>query len=124
MPPTFAGLTVNTQRKGNAGYILFELAESQVVVASLEDQPNRVQIEYGDGYAKIGMRDRYTIRMLRQEFCALIGYDWSLYDSLAYKRLIDGTIRHHTVTDYAAIQSEVEYNVMFDLPERIQIEVG
>jgi hypothetical protein len=92
MPPTLDEIEVHTQRKGDGGYVKFELESS--MAASMEGQPNIVKLEYRSGYALIGTSDRYTIRMLNQEFCALMGDDWSLYASISYKRLTDGTIVH------------------------------
>jgi hypothetical protein len=66
MPPNFEGLEVHADKRGNGGYIRFELEGS--MAASMRDQPNMVPIEYDSGYARIGMGARYTIRMLKDEF--------------------------------------------------------
>jgi hypothetical protein len=90
----------------------------------MSDQPNMVQIEYESGYARLGMGDRYTIRMLKHEFCALIGDDWSLYPALAYRRVTDGSIFHHSISEYDEIRSAVANNLPFDLPEKYQEDAG
>jgi hypothetical protein len=122
MPPTFEGIEAHTERKGDGGYIRFELEES--TAAYMSDQPNAVQLEYGSRYARIGMGDTYTIRMLKNEFGAVIGDDWSLYPSLSHRRRTDGTILHHTVTDVTEIKGAVEKDLLFDLPERYQEDAG
>jgi hypothetical protein len=122
MPETVADLEVHADRRGNGGYILFEIENS--CAASMLSQPNRVQIEYGPGYARIGMGCRYTIAMLCQEFCALIGNDWSLHPGLAYQRLTHTTIRHHMVSEYSEITTAVTNNLIFELPEKHLEEAG
>jgi hypothetical protein len=83
-----------------------------------------VQIEYESGYARIGMGDTYTITMLKNEFCALIGDDWGICPSLAYRRLLDGTIRHHTTKKFEEVKDALAINIGFDLPPKIQTEVA
>jgi hypothetical protein len=97
MPATCQGIEIQTQRKGHGGYIKFTHEEN--LAASMENQQNIVGLEYGSGYALVGMSDRYTIRLLGQEFCALIGDGWSLYPSVSYQRLMDGTVVRETVAD-------------------------
>jgi hypothetical protein len=97
MPTSFQNLSVITRRNGKAGYILFEPLDS--VAGELTDMPVRVQIEYRNGYAKFGMGEAYSLRMLAQEFWALTHNEWSLYPKGSCRREIDGTIVHETVTD-------------------------
>jgi hypothetical protein len=70
------------------------------------------------------MGDKYTITMLKNEFCALIGDDWSIYPSLAYRKLLDGTIRSHTTKVFDEVKDAPALNIGFDLPDKIQTEVG
>jgi hypothetical protein len=86
--------------------------------------PSIVQLEYRSGYARIGMGGGYTIQMLGQKFFALVRDDWSLYPGLAYRRLIDGTILHHTVSEYGEISEAVTNDLLFELPERTQKDAG
>jgi hypothetical protein len=116
------GLEVKTQRKGDGGYIQFTHEENSA--QDMEDQPNRVKLEYGSGYALVGMSDRYTIRMLSQEFCMLIGEDRSIYPSIRYQRLTDGTVVHKTVSDWRETEGLVGMDIMLDFPARIQEDAG
>jgi hypothetical protein len=122
MPPTFDGLEVQTMRTGESGCILF-IPEGSMA-ESMRGQPHIVQIEYGSGYARIGMGDTYTISMLKNEFCALIGDDWSLYPGLAYRRLMDGTVQHYAVSNYDEISGAVANHLMFELPGKFQEDSG
>jgi hypothetical protein len=65
------------------------------------------------------MGDSYTITMLKNEFCALIGDDWGLYPALAYRRLADGSVRHHTMVNFDEIKNAIAYNIGFELLEKI-----
>jgi hypothetical protein len=116
MHPTFTGLEVQTRRAGDGGYIWFVPEES--FADSMKDRPNLGQIEYGSGYARVGMGDTYTISMLKNEFCALIGDDWSLYSGLAYRRL------HHSVSDHEEIRGAAESHLMFEFPDKFQEDFG
>jgi hypothetical protein len=58
------------------------------LAGNMKDMPVRVQIEYHYGYAKLGMGEGYTQRMLAQEFSALAHNDWNFF-----ARTIDGIIR-------------------------------
>jgi hypothetical protein len=69
MPVSLEGLSVKAYRDGKAGYILFELLDNMAM--SLTDMPCRAQIEYEYGYARLGIGDRYILRMLAQEFWVL-----------------------------------------------------
>lgn len=122
MPSVFEEIEVTTERTGKSGRILFSLETS--MSSTIQSMPNMVQIEYGDGDARIGMGERYTITMLNNELCAVIGDDWGIYPSLAYRRLLDGTVRHHTTANYDEISGAVEHNIMFELPEKIQEDAG
>jgi hypothetical protein len=82
MPVTFTGLSVKAYRDGRSGYTLHEPLDSPAV--NLTGQPVRIQIEYEYGFAKLGMGDRYTLRMLAQEFWALTRNDWSLYPGVGF----------------------------------------
>jgi hypothetical protein len=91
----------------------------------LEDQPNKIKLIYGSGYALFGMGDRYTIRMLAGEFLTLIGAeDWSICPSVSYERLMDGTIVCQTVTDWREIEGLITNDIMLNLPERYQEDAG
>jgi hypothetical protein len=122
MPPAFTGLEAQTWRTGDSGRILFTPEES--FAESMKDQTSMVQIEYGSGYARFGMDDTYTIAVLNDEFCALMGDDWSIYPGLAYRRLVDGTVQHHSVSDYEQIRAAVDSHLMFELPQKIQEDFG
>jgi hypothetical protein len=122
MPLTFEGIEVLTERTGHSGRILFSLETS--MGSTVQSMPNMVQIEYGSGYARIGMGDKYTITMLKNEFCVLSGDDWAICPSLAFRRLLDGTVRHHTTTKFDEVKDALALNIGFDLPEKIQTEVG
>jgi Na+-transporting NADH:ubiquinone oxidoreductase subunit NqrF len=118
----FEGIEVTTERTGKNGRVLFSLDTS--IGRSIISMPNMVQIEYGEGYARIGIGDSYTITMLKMEFCALIGDDWGLYPALAYRRLTDETVRHHTMANFHEIRNAIEYNIRFELPKKIQEDAG
>jgi hypothetical protein len=105
MPPEFEGIEVTTERTGKNGRILFSLETS--MESPIISMPNVLQIEYGEGYARIGMGDNCTIAMLKNEFCALIGDDWGLYPEPAYRRLTDGTVRHHTTRIFDEIKNAI-----------------
>jgi hypothetical protein len=64
------------------------------------------------------------IRTLGQEFVALIGDDWSLYPSISYKGLTDGTVVHQSVTDFKEIEGSVANDLIFDVPERYGEDAG
>jgi hypothetical protein len=98
MPETFTDLSVRAYRDGKSGYVLYEPLES--LAGNLTDMPVRVQIEYHYDFAKLGMGEGYTQRMIAQEFWALTHNDWNLYPGIGFARLIDRTIRHNT-TSYA-----------------------
>jgi hypothetical protein len=69
MPDTFTNLSVRTYRYGNAGYIPYEPLDS--FAGNLTDMPVRVHVEYDYGYAKFGMGEGHTLRMIAQEFWKL-----------------------------------------------------
>jgi hypothetical protein len=120
MPETFEGIEVHAQRWGNGGYIKFTHQDN--LAASMDNQPNIVQLVYGTGYGMFGMSDMYTIGMLAGEFLALIGPDyWSIYPSVSYERLTDATVVHQTVTDWREIEGLITYDIMLDLRERKSI---
>jgi hypothetical protein len=79
-----------------------------------------VKLEYGPGYALVGMSDNYSMRMLGQEFCAHMGEDRGLYPSISYRRETDDTVVHQTATDW----HEESLYYMLDLPERYQEDAG
>jgi hypothetical protein len=122
MPPMFECIEVSTERTGPNGRILFSLDTS--MVSTVQSMPNMVQIEYGSGYARVGMGDKYTIAMLKNEFYALIGDEWAVYPSLAYRRLRDETVRHHITTKFDEVKDALALNIGFDLPDKIQTDVG
>jgi hypothetical protein len=62
--------------------------------------------------------------MLKNEFCAPIGDEWSLYSGLPYRRLVDGTVQHHTVSSCDEISGAVANHLMFELPEKFQEDFG
>jgi hypothetical protein len=62
MPDTFQNLSVRTYKDAKAGYILYEPLDS--LADNLTDIPVKAQIEYHNGYAKLGMGDLYWLRML------------------------------------------------------------
>jgi hypothetical protein len=105
-----------------SSYVKFELESS--LAENMESQPNSVKLEYGSGYPLIWMSDRHTTLMLRQEFCALVENDWSVYPSISHRRLTDATVVHRTVTDFHEIEGSVANDLMFDLPERYQEDAG
>jgi hypothetical protein len=122
MPPLFEGIEVTTERTGKNGRILFSLETS--MGSPMISVPNMVQIEYGEGYARIGMGDSYTITMLKNEFCALIGDDWGLYPQPEYRRLTDGTVRHHTARNFDEMKNAIMYSIGFEPLEKIQEDAG
>jgi hypothetical protein len=94
------------------------------MAANIEGQPNMVQLEYGTGHGKIGLSDRCTIRMLKNEFFALIGDDWSIYPSISYSRLTDGSVLHRTVGNFAEVEGAIANDLMFELPGKFQEDGG
>jgi hypothetical protein len=94
MPEIFEGLSVITNRNGKAGHILFTLIDS--FASSLRDQPVEVEVEYRWGYARLGMGDSYTLRMLAMELWALTHNDWRINPEPAYQTRADGTVCHKT----------------------------
>jgi hypothetical protein len=92
MPETFKGLSVTTYRTGEAGYILFTLLNS--FADSLRDQPVKVEVNYHWSYTRIGMGDRYTLRMLATELWTLTRNDWQVYPRSARETRADGTVVH------------------------------
>jgi hypothetical protein len=122
MPETLENMSVRAYRDGKAGYILFEPEDS--LAEDLKAMPVRVKIEYDYGYAKFGMGDRYTLRMLAQEFWALTQNSWELYPGVSVSREIDGTIRRGTTTDAIRFNNSLSSDVMVDPPVRIQEDQG
>jgi hypothetical protein len=94
MPTQFEGLSMITSRNGKEGRILFTLLDS--FGSSLKDQPVKVEVEYQRGFTRIGMGDRYTLRMLVTELWALTQNRWGIYPGPAYQTRADGTACHRT----------------------------
>jgi hypothetical protein len=94
MPEMFEEMSVVTRRNGKASYILFTLLNS--FANSLRDQPVKVEVEYHGGYTRIGMGDRYTLRMLATELWKLTRNDSEVYPDLPYQTRADGTVCHST----------------------------
>jgi hypothetical protein len=96
MPEAFENLSVVTYRTGNAGYILFTLFDS--FADSLRNQPTKVEVCYQWGYTRIGMGDRYTLRMLAMELWTLTRNDWQVYPRAANQTRADNTVCHESTT--------------------------
>jgi hypothetical protein len=92
MPETAENLTVTTRRTGDPGYILFTLPDS--FADSLMDQPVKVEVNYHWCYTRIGMGDRYTLRMLATELWTLARNDWQVHPRAARETRADGTVVH------------------------------
>jgi hypothetical protein len=120
MPSTFEGLSVRTYRNGKADYILFELLDN--FPYSLSDQPVRAEIEYLYGCTRIGMSDRYTLRMLVTELWALTRNDWKIYPKFASETRIDGPIIHGTTDSAKSFHQAFETYLFANPPEKILVE--
>jgi hypothetical protein len=94
MPYTVQEVTVQTWKDGKSGYILFTPNDSFSVPAGVME--NQVIIEYQAGYAKLGMENAYTIKMLADEFEAITRGRWNIYPLNGFRRLTDGAIVHST----------------------------
>jgi hypothetical protein len=94
MPNAFEGMSVVTYRNGKAGHVLFTLLDS--FANSLRDHPVKVEVEYQWGYTRIGMGDRYTLRMSATELWSFTRNDWQVYPEPAYQTRADGTVCHRT----------------------------
>jgi hypothetical protein len=116
MPEMFDEMPVIPYRNGKAGDILFTLLNS--FANSLRGQPVKVEVEYHGGYTRIGMGERYSLRMLAMELWKLTRNDWEVYPEPAYQTRADGTVCHKTfdsadkfhqsfVDDFAAIPEKV-----------------
>jgi hypothetical protein len=133
MPGTFDGLSVITYRNGKAGHILFTLLDT--FANSLKDQPVKVEVEYRWGYTRLGMGDRYTLRMLATELWALTRNDWQVYPGPARETRADGTVCHDTfdnadkfhqtfIDDFAAIPEKVLVGTPRGSAIRSQLDQG
>jgi hypothetical protein len=122
MPGRLIGLPVRACRDGHAGYILYEPVDR--LAANLTDQPIRVQIECQYGFAKLGIGDRYTLRMLAQEFWALARNEWLPYPGVGFARLTDGTIPHSTTSDPVSFQGAMRVDLMAEPPVKIRENAG
>jgi hypothetical protein len=118
MPESFEEMSVITRRDGKAGYILFILLNS--FADSLRDQPVKIEVEYRGGYTRIGMGDRYRLRMLATEFWTLTRNDWEVYPEPAYQTRADGTVCHRTF-DSAEKFRQVLLDDFATMPERILV---
>jgi hypothetical protein len=56
----------------------------------------KVEVEYHGGYTRIGMGDRYTLRMLATELWKLTQNHWGVYPNLPYQTRAGGTVCHKT----------------------------
>jgi hypothetical protein len=97
MPESFGNLSVVTYRTREAGYILFTLLDS--FADSLKNQPVKVGVTYQWGYTRIGMGDRYTLKMVAMELWALTRNDWQIFPTAASETKADGTICHDSTGD-------------------------
>jgi hypothetical protein len=75
MPPNTNELNVHIQKRGDWIYIRF--IHQDDYAKGYEICPIHIRVEYLNGFAIFGMSDRYTMRMLAEEFRALIP-DWLL----------------------------------------------
>jgi hypothetical protein len=122
MPETFTALSVKAYRNGKEGLILFELLDG--LAGNMTDMPVQVQIEYSYGYARLGIGEVYTLRMLAQEFWVLTHNDWSLYPAPSHTRLVDGTICHKTTNSGDSFHNSQSRDVMDPPPLKIQEDAG
>jgi hypothetical protein len=90
-------MTVKIYRDGKAGYVLFESEDS--LAEDMKAMPVSVRINYGFGYARFGMGDRFTLLMLAQEFWILTQNSWEPYPRESAEREIDGRIIYNTTKD-------------------------
>jgi hypothetical protein len=56
----------------------------------------KAEVFYRWGYTRIGMPDRYTLRMLATELWALTENDWGIFPKPPILTRADGTIQHET----------------------------
>jgi hypothetical protein len=70
MSPTFTGIEVKATKSGSGGSILFTSKSN--MANSIEEMSVTANIEYQDGFAVVGMPDRYTVRQLAHEFGTMI----------------------------------------------------
>jgi hypothetical protein len=122
MPDVFQDLSVTAYKNGRADYILYEPLDS--LAGNLTDMPVRVQIEYRNGYTKIGMGDAYSLRMLAQRFWTLTHNEWNLYPQGSSRRCIDGTIVHETSTDPNSFHKSMAVDRIDTPPVKIQKDQG
>jgi hypothetical protein len=94
MPPTFTGI----KKTGKMGSILFTSDTS--LAKGIEEMPCTVRIEYQDGFAMVGMPERYTLRHLAHEFGRMIP-DWGICPRGPYLRDISGAVIHEGTKDWS-----------------------
>jgi hypothetical protein len=92
MPESVEGMSVQTWKDGEFGYILFIPEDS--LAESLKKMEVPVRIEYDDGFMNVGMGNAYTIRMLYEEFKSLMHETWECGRARPIRREIDGTVVH------------------------------
>jgi hypothetical protein len=122
MPESIEEVTVETKKDGKAGYIIFTPRDS--LATAMRTQPNQVIIEYEYGYMKVGMGEAYTIRMLTNEFFALMHNTWEMYPKVGYRRLTDGLIVHNVTTDLHEFHTVSALDDMIVPPPKILEERG
>jgi hypothetical protein len=120
MPETFENLSVVTYRTGNAGYILFTLTSS--FADSLRDQPVKVEVSHQWGYTRLGMGDRYTLRMLASELWTLTRNDWQAYPRAANQTRADNTVCH-TSTSTAESFHQAFIDSFADPPPKVLVGI-
>jgi hypothetical protein len=122
IPESLESVTVRIFRDGKAGYILFESEDS--LAEDMKAIPVGVRIDYDFGYARFGMGDRFTLRMLAQEFWSLTQNGWELYQRVSAEREIDGTIIYHTTKDPSQFRESQGIDYVLDPPTKIQEDQG
>jgi hypothetical protein len=80
----------------NPKTMIYQFIRWRFKKCGLRDQPVKVEVEYHGGYTRIGMGDRYTLRMLATELWKLNRNDWEVSPNLAYQTRADGTVCHGT----------------------------
>jgi hypothetical protein len=89
------------------------------LAASTENMPSMVKIEYENGYAILGMPDRYTMKILFWEF-HILTEGWRLLPTPGHRRDVSGYVIHDTLTDWKKEKDLTDSDYILEIPPRIQ----
>jgi ribonuclease HI len=115
-------VSVQTWKDGRYGYIMFTPNNSLALPPSTLE--NQVVIEFWGGYARLGMGNAYTVKMLADELSKATQGAWGVFPLKGIRRLVDGTIVHPTTADHDQFWAEAEDQQIREHPAKVTEDRG